>query len=290
MKKTEQFQAKNSSIPSPKPDQSWHLQQRPFTDNTPLNQKPSESVASATTTSEANQDKMAPVSFDAANIPLYAPQSEGASPQESEVIQRQPTPEEAKKEPTPQEVKTAEFKEKYKDHAHLWANIDAQAKEPEIIAKLLENFHMRNDFNYNFNRSRAFTHEGDCGTLVEEFITIARECFNITNIEESKGDRGYFIAGGGKIVHKDSKTGNVDDGRHWYFEKHVWALWNGKPIDVLFGQLDVVSHQAGVTGNYDRKEQTVVYKASNIAFYLNKGASTPFQRYTTNPDKKLKLS
>ncbi len=181
------------------------------------------------------------------------------------------------------------FIEKHNDHAHLLEGFEDGMSETQIISKLIENFHNRNDFDYNFSRSSAFTHQGDCGVLVQEFITIAQECFGIQNIQSEKGNRGYFIPGGGKIVHKDNQTGNIDQGKHWFFEEHVWAVWDGKPIDVLFGQFGIVSHIAGVSDKYDPNEGTVRYTVGNVVFFPKQGSQSTFDRYTTDPNKMMRL-
>jgi hypothetical protein len=151
--------------------------------------------------------------------------------------------------------------------------------ETAIVGQLIENFFQRTDFNYNFSTRTAFTHEGDCGVLVEEFITIARKCFGI-EMASHKEERRYFIPNAQKIIHREEKRGNID-GMYWFFENHVWVVWRGMPIDVLFGQLGVVSHLAGVEDLSDANE--VKYKAGDFVFYLKKDATTEFDRYTSNP-------
>ncbi len=179
------------------------------------------------------------------------------------------------------------FLAKHPGHAHLLRGFDDGMTEAAIVGQLLENFFQRTDFNYNFSSRPAFTHEGDCGVLVTEFITIARECFGIemTSHEE---DLKYFIPNAQRIVHKEDKRGNID-GKYWYFDDHVWALWRGMPIDVLFGQMGVVSHLAGVKDNYDSKLGAVTYKAGDFTFYLKQGATSEFDRYTSDPQQMLKL-
>ncbi len=179
------------------------------------------------------------------------------------------------------------FVERHPDHAHLLRGFDDGMNEAAIVGQLLENFFQRTDFNYNFSSRSAFTHEGDCGVLVVEFITIARECFGI-EMTSQKGDLKYFIPSAQKIVHKEDKRGNID-GKYWYFDDHVWAVWHGMPIDVLFGQMGIVSHLAGVKDNYDSKLGAVTYTAGDFVFYLKQGATSEFDRYTTEPSKMLKL-
>jgi hypothetical protein len=179
------------------------------------------------------------------------------------------------------------FVERHPDHAHLLRGFADGMPEAAIVGQLLDNFFQRTDFNYDFSSHPAFTHQGDCGVLVVEFITIARECFGI-DMTSQKEDRKYFIPNAQKIVHREDKRGNID-GRYWYFDDHVWAVWHGRPIDVLFGQMGVVSHLAGVKDNYDSKLGAVTYKAGDFVFYLKQGATDEFDRYTSDPRQMLQL-
>lgn len=172
-------------------------------------------------------------------------------------------------------------------HAHLLQGIDPQMSETEIIGKLIDNFFARRDFTYNFSSVSTFSGKGDCSTLSQEFVQIAKEVFGIENIQTEGGSAGYFIAGGGRIVHSSDVTGNIDQGAHWYFETHTWVVWNGKPIDVLFGQLGVVGHQPGVKSDY--KDGSVSYTVGNVRFYLKKNAQSEFDRYTSDASEKLTL-
>lgn len=177
------------------------------------------------------------------------------------------------------------FTDKYKDHRKLLDNIQEGMNETEVVTQLLENFFHRNDFNYIFKNRAPFTHSGDCGTLVEEFKEIAKECFGI-DIQSDSDEKGYIISGSVPIIHKSPMTGNIDNGKQWYFEKHTWAVWKGKPIDVLFGQFGVVPHIAGVKMSHDSNEMPV-YEAGKTKFYLKKGAKTDSERYTTNEAERM---
>jgi hypothetical protein len=178
------------------------------------------------------------------------------------------------------------FIEKHGDHAHLLAGFNDAMGEAEIVGQLIENFFQRRDFTYNFTSKAALMHSGDCVTLVREFIQIAREVFGIPmNMKSDKG--GFLISGGHRIVHKDDVTGNIDDGKSWYFEEHTWAEWEGKPIDVLFGQLGIVSHQKGVATTYD-KNGIPIWDAGGFKFYLKEGAASQFDQYTSDPGARQK--
>lgn len=141
-------------------------------------------------------------------------------------------------------VKTSErqekrnkFESKHKDFAFLLQGFNDKMKDQEIVQLLLNNFKQRKDFKYTGTSKGGWVHEGDCSTLVRQFVNIANECFGI-NMEVSSREKGpFFIQGGGKIIHNEDKTGNVDKGTHWRFDDHVWAIWKGKEIDVLFGQI-----------------------------------------------------
>ena len=174
-------------------------------------------------------------------------------------------------------------------HGHLLAGFTKGMDETAIVGKLIDNFFSRTDFDYNFSATSPFTGKGDCSVLVREFVTIARDVFGIKNIKSKTEDAGYFIPGGGKIVHSANVTGNIDNGAHWYFESHTWAEWDGKPIDVLFGQLGVVSHMAGVQGDYDPSTGSVAYPAGSITFYVKSPQQGLFDRYTTDPAQMLRM-
>ena len=165
-------------------------------------------------------------------------------------------------------------------YAHLVAGINNQMNERQTISKLVENFYERKDFDYNFSYKTQFTGQGDCQTLVNEFIDIAQTCFNI-NMTKQSDDQGYFVPEKKKIIHQEDKTGNVDNGSFWYFETHTWAVWNGEPIDVLFGQYGIVFHKkVQSSGIIDGK---LIYSADDV-FYL-KDTTSMFDRYTINPEQ-----
>ncbi|MEG4457097.1 DUF4157 domain-containing protein, partial [Microcoleus sp. N9_A1] len=145
---------------------------------------------------------------------------------------------------------TVETSEVPTDFAHLLKDIDIDkdAKE-EIVKKLLSNFYARPDFTYTGESKGGWKHEGDCSTLVSQFIDIAGKYgIKMTRNEQREP---LFINGGGKIIDQESKTGNVDSGKHWLFENHVWAEWDGQKIDVLFGQMELKPSQKVQEGRDD---------------------------------------
>lgn len=178
------------------------------------------------------------------------------------------------------------FRREHADHAHLVKGISNSMMEEGLIGQLIENFFTRTDFNYDFSSKSPFKKSGDCQTLVDEFIATAKY-FGITVTKES-GKTGFFIPGGGKIVHSSNVTGNIDNQKHFFFETHTWGVWQGKQIDVLFGQLGVVGHMTPVTNGTDDKGMPT-WTAGDFTFYLKHGATTEFDRYTSNPKLKLKL-
>ncbi|MEH2275719.1 MAG: hypothetical protein V7K40_13270 [Nostoc sp.] len=179
----------------------------------------------------------------------------------------------------------AQFQLEKPGYAHLVAGFNNQMNERQVISKLIENFYKRKDFDYNFNYRSRFTGQGDCQTLVDEFIYIAQICFNI-NMTKQSGEQGYFVPGQKKIVHKEDKTGNVDNGKYWYFETHTWAVWNGEPIDVLFGQNGIVFHKEIGEGQFNTTDGKVTYFADDVVFYL-KDLTSMFDKFTTNPEQAL---
>ena len=168
-------------------------------------------------------------------------------------------------------------------HAHLLKDIDESMNEAAIIGQLIENFFNRSDFTYDFSAIATFEGRGDCSTLSNEFVKICKEVFQIEGMSTDGGKEGYLIVGGGKIVHNKQVTGNIDSGKHWYFDSHTWALWKGKPIDVLFGQLGIKDHQAGIKDT--PKDGGVEFEGGSFPFWI-KEEQTDFDKYTTKPELK----
>lgn len=106
------------------------------------------------------------------------------------------------------------------------------------INKLFNKFKVRS-FRYSmaaggFDRYAAGN--GDCKTLTNAFITIAKEEFGI-DVTLGKHDHRFLTAGGATI---DSQaTGNCDNAKHWFFTNHYWANYDGVSYDLLFGKTGV---------------------------------------------------
>lgn len=133
--------------------------------------------------------------------------------------------------------------------------MNAQMSELEIVSQLLENFFNRNDFSYNFTNSASWSHKGDCTTLCREFKEICNNIFKIHNVQIESADGGFLSLLPQKIIHNQNVTGNMDNSSRWYFESHTWIVWNGMPIDVLFGQFGIVSHRTNIEQKQDESEQ-----------------------------------
>ncbi len=175
------------------------------------------------------------------------------------------------------------FKEKHTSHGHLLKGLDAAEELPEeaIIGQLIENFYKRTDFKYTPSSSKAlWGSEGDCATLRNEFVAIANECFGIKLTKGSVSGKNILVRGGGKIVDSEGKTGNVDNGKHWFFGSHSWAEWEGRPIDVLFGQLGVVGHEIGK--DVDDGDTYPGCEFTGMVIYRTNGLVPVPETYTTN--------
>ncbi|MEH2372452.1 eCIS core domain-containing protein [Nostoc sp.] len=120
----------------------------------------------------------------------------------------------------------------------LYNNIPENISDDEKVDQLLANFRARTDFQYTGERKGGFGATGDCGTLVSEFLIIAKAILKKPDAIKGKEEtrEPFFIKDGGNII-GDLRTGNVDGGRHWIFDEHVWVIYNGQVIDVLFGRM-----------------------------------------------------
>ena len=158
---------------------------------------------------------------------------------------------------------------------HLLNGIEKTMDENTIVQKLLQNFYKRTDFNYTGASKRGWVQEGDCSTLVWQFIAIA-QTFNIS-MELKTQSAELFIKGGGKIIGSGQIHGNVDNGNHWRFDNHVWAEWNGNKIDVLFGQ-------TGLKSSVEIEEdKDGTFKIDGTTYYVTKvDKASQTNRYTSN--------
>jgi hypothetical protein len=130
------------------------------------------------------------------------------------------------------------FQNNHPGYDHLVVNITQNMSAQQIVNQLLQNFHTRQDFDYTGTYSPQWGDRGDCHTLVDEFITTAGY-FNI-QMNHTPVNGPLFIPNGGTIIHNQRRTGNVDNGRHWRFDNHHIAQWNGTTIDVLFGRMQAM--------------------------------------------------
>lgn len=80
---------------------------------------------------------------------------------------------------------------------------------------------------------------GDCETLRELFILAARQLLNITLGRDGKTNamEPIFVWGGGPVTGRRAR-GNVDNGKHWFFDSHYWAVdpQSNRVYDVLFNR------------------------------------------------------
>lgn len=174
-------------------------------------------------------------------------------------------------------------------HGFLFNSMNAQMSELEIVSQLLENFFNRNDFSYNFTNSASWSHKGDCTTLCREFKEICNNIFKIHNVQIESADGGFLSLLPQKIIHNQNVTGNMDNSSRWYFESHTWIVWNGMPIDVLFGQFGIVSHRTNIEQKQDESEQdNFFYQCGDFIFYLKQNAQL-FDKYTTNRNLRFHL-
>lgn len=177
---------------------------------------------------------------------------------------------------------------KINGHDFLFYKINNQMSELEIVTQLLENFFNRDDFDYNYSNKTPWGHNGDCSTLCKEFVIICNTVFDIQEMQTESSAGGFLSLFSQKIVHNQYVMGNMDNGKRWYFESHTWIVWRGMPIDVLFGQFGVVSHQTNIKTIYD-KHDNFFYQCGDIRFYLKKNYQF-FDRYTTNSHLRFSLT
>ena len=150
-------------------------------------------------------------------------------------------------EETAADIKKQKFLKKYPLAEKLISGIPQDAKKPEILKKLLENF-KDIGFKYNAKNKSDTTNdtnserllqgnlEGDCQTLALAFKAVAEGYFDIKGIKVDDRESSIkqpFLTEGDKII-DSSVEPNCDDGKKWFFQNHYWAVWNGQIFDVLF--------------------------------------------------------
>jgi hypothetical protein len=195
---------------------------------------------------EQEADRVASQVVEQINTPSAAQSTPGQSVQRQqepdEELQAKPSFSVLQRSPLPTQVhilpqdKARSALHKYAKPTTLYEGIPEDMSDDEKMNQLLANFRERTDFQYVGGRKGAFQGSGDCGTLVSEFLIIGKAILNDPSVLKGKEetDKPFFIPNGGKII-GDSRTGNVDGGKHWIFDQHVWVLYNGSVIDVLFG-------------------------------------------------------
>ncbi len=158
--------------------------------------------------------------------------------------------------------------------------------EEEALKHLAQNFFERKDFEYNFTENKPFEGKGDCETLLTEFRLVAWEALGI-KLEQRDLEGFIFIEGGGRIIDKQLKTGNVDHGAHWVFEKHHWLLWQGKPVDLLFGMFGEL--KKAVEGKEVKDQVTAQLNFADTTVYAASDRG-PDNLFTLEEAKALRLS
>ena len=113
---------------------------------------------------------------------------------------------------------------------------------------------------------------------------MAKRALGIQLERGSLDETHIFIRGGGPIIHKEPRTGSVDNGAHWYFTSHVWAIWSGRPIDVLFGLFGAL--KPSVIGTLDVPTRTWTFGDDRMYVKHPSWSADPvFDRYTLDAAK-----
>ncbi|MFN0025704.1 MAG: hypothetical protein ACKV2O_00770 [Acidimicrobiales bacterium] len=166
--------------------------------------------------------------------------------------------------------------------AHLRTGIEPAMEPMVLLTQLLANFFARSDFNYTgATKNSPWVTEGDCATLVFQFRQAAK-AYGLDVKSESTGADDNIYVPGATLIHSDkSKTSNIQGDGGIFFGSHTWAVYEGMPIDVLFGQLGVVGH-AMAKETKDPKGRPE-WSVGGPPFYLAKNATNFFDKYTTDP-------
>lgn len=175
----------------------------------------------------------------------------------------------------------AQYKEQNPGQAALLENINGSLTEEGVLRQLLSNFWSRRDFTYTFSSSSPFQGSGDCQTLRNEYMLIARDALGI-KLDPGDEEEPMFVAGGGRIIDSRGLVGNVDRGAHWLFENHHWVIWHGTPIDVLYGLFGEM--KASVKGEELKNAPWIGYKFGDIPVYVRKDRG-PGNSYTLDREQ-----
>ena len=186
------------------------------------------------------------------------------------------------------DIKKQKFLKKYPVAEKLISGIAQEAKNPEILKKLLENF-KNLGFKYNTKNKSDTTNdtsyerllqgnlEGDCRTLALAFKAVAEGYFDIKGIkvdENQSSIKKPFITEGDKTI-DSSVEPNCDNGKKWFFQNHYWAVWNGQVFDVLFDreqepQVDMVREKQSLKSSLIPEQQYYETESGKI-IYPNQG-------------------
>lgn len=186
------------------------------------------------------------------------------------------------------DIKKQKFLKKYPLAEKLISGIPQDAKKPEILKKLLENF-KDIGFKYNAKNKSDTTNdtnserllqgnlEGDCRTLALAFKAVAEGYFDIKGIKVDENESSIkkpFLTEGDKTI-DSSVEPNCDNGQKWFFQNHYWAVWNGQVFDVLFDreqepQVDMVREKQSLKSSLIPEQQYYETESGKI-IYPNKG-------------------
>jgi hypothetical protein len=162
-------------------------------------------------------------------------------------------------------LRLAQYRRQHPDYAFLIEGMDGTMSEAQVLKHLVDNFFGRTDFTYTFNASSPFKGVGDCQTLRNEYIQVARDALGIA-LDRGDTDTPAYVEGGRKIIDKNGLTGNVDNGSHWLFENHHWGVWKGMPIDILYGLYGTL--QASAPAQLVENAPLLYYKSGKTRIYV----------------------
>lgn len=173
------------------------------------------------------------------------------------------------------------YLQNHKEQASWLEGIEGKMTEEQALNRLTKNFLNRQDFQYTFQNSNPFQGKGDCETLRNEFIIVARDALGI-KLDKGDLEKYTFLYGGGKIIDKSGLKGNVDNGAHWVFENHHWAVWKGRPIDVLYGLFGKLANS--VEGSEVKDQPLYTFRFGDTLVYIASSRG-PGNSYTLDPVK-----